>query len=150
MRISRCTVRCRFHAAGSLLILLGLISLGCAPSETLPPLSMVKGKATLGGAPLTAGHVALHPQTVDPNIKVPLSAGQIDGSGNYEIFTGGKPGAPLGKYKVVVTPSMVPMQGGGTPPEAPPQKYMSDTETPLSIEVVPSPSEGQYDLKLSK
>jgi hypothetical protein len=110
----------------------------------------VKGKATLDGAPLTAGHVALHPQTIDPNVKVPLSAGQIDGSGNYEIFTGGKSGAPLGKYKIVVTPSMVPPPSGGAPPAGPPQKYMTDTQTPLSYEVVASPKDGQYDLQLSK
>jgi hypothetical protein len=105
----------------------------------------VKGKATLEGTPLTSGHVALHPQVVDPAVKVPLSAGTIDGSGNYEIFTGGKAGAPKGKYKVVVTPSMVPAQGGGGPPKLN-QKYMNDKDSPLEIEVVDGAK--QYDLDL--
>jgi hypothetical protein len=94
--------------------------------------------------------VALHPEKVDPGVQVPLSAGTIDGSGNYEIFTGGKTGAPLGKYKVVVTPSMVPMQGGGAPAAKIDQKYMVPNQTPLSIDVVQGAKEGQYDLKLGK
>ena len=134
--------------AGGALLLMSLACIGCGSGETLPTLAPVKGKVTLDGAPLTAGHVALHPEKGDPAVKAPLSAGTIDGSGNYEIFTGGKAGAPLTKYKVVVTPSMVPTQGAAPP--AIDQKYMTDKQTPLSYEVVASPTDGQYDLKLIK
>jgi hypothetical protein len=136
-------------AAGLLFVPLSFLLAGCDTAETLPPLAPVKGKVTLDGAPLTAGHVALHPEKPDASSKVPLSAGVVDSSGNYEIFTGGKPGAPLMKYKVVVAPSMVPVQGGGGPPSVPP-KYMSEAGTPLSVEVVQTPKDGQYDLQLSK
>ena len=132
-----------------LLALLVIVPLGCDSADTLPPMAPVKGKATIDGAPLTAGQVALHPEAADPSVKVPLSAGTIDGNGNYEIFTGGKAGAPLGKYKVVVTPSMVPMQGG-TPPVQVNQKFRVPTDSPLSIEVVETPKEGQYDLQTTK
>jgi len=142
--------RLRVGATLFVACLISLVSIGCTPSETLPPMAPVKGKATLDGAPLTAGHVVLHPEKVDPSAKVPPSAGTIDSSGNFEIFTGGKPGAPLGKYKVIVTPSMVPAQGGTPAAAKIDQKYMVPNQTPLSIDVVDSPKEGQYDLKLGK
>ena len=132
-----------------LLALLAIVPLGCDSADPLPPMAPVKGKATIDGAPLTAGHVALHPEVVDPAVKVPPSNGQIDSNGNYEIFTDGKAGAPLGKYKVVVTPSMVPMQGG-TPPVQVNQRFRVPTDSPLSIEVVETPKEGQYDLQTTK
>jgi hypothetical protein len=129
---------------------LAIVSLGCGSADTLPPMAPVKGKVVIDGAPLTTGQVALHPQTVDPAVKVPLSAGTIDGSGNFEIFTGGKAGAPLGKYKVVVTPSMVPMQGGGAPPVQVNQKFRLPADTTLSFEVTQAAKEGQYDLQVTK
>ena len=131
-----------------MLLLVSFAFSGCGSADTLPPLSPVKGKVTLDGAPLTAGQVGLHPEKIDPAVKVPPSGGQIDANGNYEVFTGGKSGAPLGKYKVVVTPLMVPMQGAAPPAIG--QKYMTDTQTPLSYEVVATPTDGQYDLKLAK
>lgn len=149
MRILEVSSLRLLRAAAVVLVLLSLAILGCGSGDTLPPLAPVKGKVTLDGAPVTSGHVALHPEKVDPAVKAPLSAGVIDGSGNYEIFTGGKAGAPLNSYKVVVTPAMVPMQGGGAPP-AINQKYMIDNQTPLKYEVVATPKEDQYDLKLSK
>jgi hypothetical protein len=133
-----------------LFVVLAIVSLGCGSAETLPPLAPVKGKAMIDGAPLTSGQVSLQAESADPAAKLPPSSGTIDGNGNYEIFTGGKPGAPLGKYKVVVTPSMVPMQGGGTPPAQPNLKFRMATDTPLRIEVVESPKEGQYDLATTK
>lgn len=98
---------------------------------------------------MTSGQVSLLPTKLDAAVKVPPSSGTVDSSGNYEIFTGGKPGAPLNSYKVVVTPSMVPMQGGGGP-AAINQKFMNDKDTPLQFEVVESPKEGQYDLQVTK
>jgi hypothetical protein len=133
-----------------LFAVLAIVSLGCSNAETLPTLAPVKGKATIDGAPLTAGQVSLQAEAADPAAKIPPSSGTIDGNGNYEIFTGGKPGAPLGKYKVVVTPSMVPMQDGGTPSAQPNLKFRMSADTPLRIEVVESPKEGQYDLVTTK
>jgi hypothetical protein len=143
------SISTRASKSASLLLLavgLGIVALGCGPTENLPPMLPVKGKATLDGAPLTSGQVSLYPETIDPAVKIPPSSGSIDSNGNFEIFTGGKSGAPAGKYKVGVTPLMVPTQGGGAPPSLP-QKYMNDKDTPLKIEVVEG---GKYDLVLEK
>jgi hypothetical protein len=108
----------------------------------------VKGLVTIDGAPLPTGNVVLHPETPNPDVKA-MSAGQIKSDGSYEIFTGGKSGAPLGKYKVAVTPATVP---GASGTAAPPlnMKYANPGATPLTYEVVANGEVGRYDLKLSK
>ncbi len=104
----------------------------------------------VGDSPVTAGQVSLVPVTVDKGKPIPPSSGTIDASGNYEIFTGGKAGAPLGKYKVAVTPSMVPVEGAKAPPKAPfNPKYQIADKSKLEIQVVDSPAPGAYDLKLT-
>lgn len=126
-----------------------LVPFGCT-GEPLPPLGPVKGHVTLAGKPLTSGNVVLHPVTA-PVGKVLLTSGQIDADGNYEIFTGGKAGAPLGKYKVIVTPAMMPAeQGKGGMNTAFDKKYLDRTKTPFEFDVVANPEDGRYDLKLKK
>jgi hypothetical protein len=100
---------------------------------------------------VTSGQVSLIPQSTEEGKTVPPSSGQIDSSGNYEIFTGGKPGAPLGKYKVMVTPSMVPMPGAKSMPTTPyNEKYRQANKTTLEINVTEGAAAGAYDLKLTK
>jgi len=127
-------------------LLLAALQVGCDSAPKLPTLAPVKGQATLDGTALTAGNVSLHPETIDTSTKTPPSSGQINSSGAYEIFTGGKPGAPLGKYKVVVTPAMVP----GQPPAAYDKKFMDEKATPLRLDVTANAAAGSYDLKLTK
>lgn len=98
--------------------------------------------------PVTSGQVSFMPLDVDNTKPVPPSAGQIDGSGNYEIFTGGKSGAPKGKYKVTVSAAMVPMEGAKGPPKTPyNEKFRDFNDTPLQFDV---PKADGYDLKLTK
>lgn len=125
------------------------LSGGCDDTEPLPPMAAVSGKAMVGDTPLTGGHVSLHPISADQ--KLPgLAAGEIDASGNYTIHTAGQTGAPLGKYKVTVNPSMVP-PGGDKMPSAPFNAMYSDAnKTPLTIDVVENPKAGAYDLELKK
>ncbi|MCI0457725.1 MAG: hypothetical protein L0Z62_12205 [Gemmataceae bacterium] len=132
-------------------VLLGsLLLAGCGGGSDLPPMVPVKGKVTVEGKPVTSGQVSFLPLAVDKDRKVPSSSGTIDASGNYEIFTGGKAGAPLGKYKVAITPSMVPVEGTKKPPKAPfNPRYQDPAKTKLEIEVVNNPSAGAYDLKLT-
>ena len=136
-------------------VCLGLAS-GCG--KNLPPMSPVSGKVTVNGQPLTAGQVALIPDvgiptqenTKDQPTTVGLSAGTIGSDGSYKISTAGKDGAPAGKYRVSVTPSMVPSGDGKTaPPSGFNQKFSDTRNTPLKIEV-PSSAAGAYDLKLTK
>ncbi|HWG42546.1 MAG TPA: hypothetical protein VN688_07145 [Gemmataceae bacterium] len=119
---------------------------GCGkPSAKLVP---VAGKVTLGGQPITAGHVSLVPLSKEE--KAGLSSGSIGSDGSYKILTNNKEGAPLGKYKVTVTPSTMPTQGQQGPPVSIPMVYRDTQRTILSIEVVDQPEAGRYDLKLNK
>jgi hypothetical protein len=126
-----------------------LVVAGCGKSVTLAPVS---GMVTVDGQALTAGQVSLIPQgaTEPTSGKSNLSAGTIDSSGKYTIYTDGRSGAPLGKYKVVVTPSMMPSAGKEAPPRAFNTKYSDRTKTDLEIEVIEKAQAGKYDLKLSK
>ena len=135
-------------------VCLGLAS-GCG--KNLPPMSPVSGKVTVNGQPLTAGQVALIPDvgiptqenTKDQPPTVGLSAGIIGSDGTYKISTAGKEGAPAGKYRVTVTPSMIPSGDGKPAPSGFNPKFSNDRSTPLKIEV-PSTAAGAYDLKLTK
>ena len=117
---------------------------GPPPVVTVP----VSGKVTVDGQPATTGQVSF--LNVEDKTGAGLCAGTIGANGEYQVFTDGKPGAPVGKYKVTVTPSMVPQAGG--PPPAPPYnaRYSNSQATPLTIEVKSSAAAGAYDLKLTK
>lgn len=121
---------------------------GCT-SEKLPPLYPVEGTVTVDGKPLKSGHVSL--TTSSTEHKIGLSTSEIGEDGSYVIYTSDKEGAPLGKYKVTVTPQT--MMTPGTDPKAMTtisRVYSDATQTPLTIEVVEHPSAGAYDLKLKK
>jgi hypothetical protein len=120
---------------------------GCGgPSISVVPVS---GKVTVDGHPVTAGNVSYVP--VGKEGAPALSAGQIESDGSYTIHTGGKTGAPVGKYKVTVTPSMVPTPGATKMPEAPfNHKFRDPQQTPIAIEVTANAAAGAYDLKLTK
>jgi hypothetical protein len=133
---------------------LGLLVVGWAVfvagcGDKLPPLTSVAGKVTVDGQPLTGGQVGLSPdKESSPDTPALMCVGTIDSSGNYKIYTSGKAGVPLGKYKVAVTPSMVP-SGGGMP--APfDRKYTNPKTSGLIIQVVEGAAPGAYDLKLMK
>jgi hypothetical protein len=111
----------------------------------------VAGKVTVDGQPLTSGNVTLVTTTKEQALPG-LATGKIDFSGNYTITTGGKDGAPPGKYKVTVNPDTMPTGGDAKAAMTASfnMKYSSPKDTTLEIEVVESPSPGAYDLKLSK
>lgn len=146
-----------------LVCLAALAGLGFVPGcgKKLPSLAPVSGKVTVDGEPLTSGQVTLVPDVGIPTKEgsegqgetqtAGLSTAQIDSSGAYTISTNGKSGAPLGKYKVTVSPSMVPTPGGkGGPKTSYNRRYSNERETTLRIEVVANPTAGKYDLKLTK
>jgi len=112
------------------------------------------------GKPLTSGLVRLTPDTPKPGPPVEAT-GAIGSDGSYKIMTNGKPGAPLGKYKVTVgvpaaamgdegDPSKPATEPGKAPPKLFNTRFENVGETPLQFEVVASPSPGQYDLKLTR
>jgi hypothetical protein len=109
----------------------------------------VSGKVTLDGQPVTSGQVSYVPLD-EKAAAAGMSAGSIDSNGGYKIFTAGKEGAPLGRYKVTVTPSMVPTGDPKAPTTPYSRKYSNFKETPLEKEVVNGPAPGAYDLQLTK
>jgi hypothetical protein len=118
-------------------------------------MSPVSGKVTVDGQPVTSGQVTFIPDVVAKeasSTQTPgLSTGQIGSDGSYKISTAGKNGAPLGQYKVTVTPSMVPAADAKGPPSTPfNPKYADVGKSDLRIEVVANPPAGAYDLKLTK
>lgn len=145
---------CLRLAGLGMLINLWLVA-GCG--KPVAPVTPVTGKVTVAGKPLTAGQVTLIPDVgiTPPKVrsKTPragMSAGQIDSDGTYKIYTGGKAGAPLGKYKVTVSRATMPTPEGQTPASDFNPDYSDAAKTKLKIEVVAKPSPGQYDLKLTK
>ncbi len=131
------------------LLLTGLLVLSGCGGPVLPPLVPVEGKVTVDGQDLTSGQVVLVFKEATPN--APPSVGQIESGGTYKVATGGKNGAPLGKYKILVNPPMLPPASGTGPPKIPFHKKYSKLETtPLAFEVVANPQPGAYDLKLTK
>lgn len=123
-----------------------LLSVGCGgpPAVATVPVS---GKVTLEGQPVSSGLVSF--AAADDKVGAGLCTGIIGADGEYKISSDGKPGAPLGKYKVTVTPSMTRTRGDFPSPPFN-ARYMSSKSTPLVIEVVSNPAAGAYDLKLKK
>jgi len=126
----------------------------------------VSGKVTTdGGQPLTVGTVTFQPDEAKGNTSKLVPTGMIDSNGNYKLTTGGQEGAPLGWYKVGVSPHGMPtggMQKGADPAVvsdptkalttggAVNQKFQNPASSGISIEVTESPAGGAYDLKVSK
>jgi hypothetical protein len=126
------------------LFLAALVGLSGCGNPSTPKLHPVSGKITVGGSPLAAGNVSLMVSSKTDE-KIGMVTGQVT-NGEYKVFTQGKEGAPEGKYKVTVTPSMVPTGGSKMPVADFDPKYSDYKKTNLTLDV---PS-GNYDLKLDK
>jgi hypothetical protein len=111
----------------------------------------VSGRVYLGGQPLTTGTVSFHP--VGATGHVPTGA--VDKEGRYTLSTAYHPGAPPGRYKVVIHATEPALQAPGKaspglPKSIIPDRYNQDTTSPFTIEVKPDAAEGAYDLRLEK
>lgn len=130
-------------ALGGLVCLSG----GCDSSAKLTP---VTGHVTgPDGKPLTSGTVNFHPNKAKDNSFGQESLGDIDAQGEFTLQTRGKPGAPLGWYKVTVA-SMGPTTPDNTNPSTTSlvnTTYSNAATTPLE-EVVDKAAPGAYDLKV--
>jgi len=150
-----------------LLPLLGMAGLlmltGCGKGAA--KLTPVEGKVTLAGKPMPGGTVAFWPVDRKITADAPGPIGTIDADGHYKLTTAGKPGAPMGKYKVTIgvpppegamgansDPSAMkgPPKASTAPPIAINQKYQSEATTDLTVEVKDKGSPGDYDLTLTK
>jgi hypothetical protein len=124
-------------------ILCGMLALaGCGNGRSVGPCVPVQGKVTLGGKPLVGGRVTFVP--LEGNASGPRPEGDIDAKGRYSLTTGGKEGAPVGKYRATLTTS-----GMDKTQDAQFDARYSNWETsPLVIPVTENAPAGAYDLKL--
>jgi hypothetical protein len=143
-------------------LLLGAIA-GCDNSGVGTTYA-VAGQVTLDGKPLVAkdAKVFFKPDAARGNKSSFEPIGQIDSDGNYRLVTPGKPGtspksgAPPGWYKVIVTalaedpkhPAGPHRQQRPVARSLVPARYGQAATTELAVEVVESPADGAYDLKL--
>ena len=112
----------------------------------------VKGHASVDSKPLSSGSVRFIPDKDKGNTVTAEPLGYISEQGTYEMTTNGKPGAPPGWYKVVVTAVEPVDLNNPSPPPAKSLisvKYNQPETTDLSVEVKAGAAEGAYDLKLS-
>jgi hypothetical protein len=120
---------------------------GCGGLNLVP----VSGKVMLGNKPLTGGAVSFNPDPAKGNNARVMCIGRINAQGRYELTTSGVngsdtgKGAPLGWYKVTLITTLP-----GEQPIPVHSKYTDPERTPLSIEVVAEPSQGAYDLTVTK
>ncbi|HEX5102548.1 MAG TPA: hypothetical protein VFV87_01975 [Pirellulaceae bacterium] len=111
----------------------------------------VSGQITFDGKPLKTGAVSFHP--VETTGHVPT--GIINSDGRYTLSTSYQPGAPPGRYKVVVhATEPVEVNPGKASPGLPksiiPTRYNDASTTPLDREVAAGNATDVYDLRLEK
>jgi hypothetical protein len=139
---------------------LALLMIGCADKSGVGKTYRVVGKVTVNGEPLTieTASVLFRPDKARGNTSSFEPAGIVDEDGSYNLYTNGKEGAPPGPYLVEVF-AVVPKAGGyrkqrPAASEAPisliDAKYNSVKTSGLAMEVVENPSQGAYDLQLTK
>jgi hypothetical protein len=134
-------------AAGMVWLLSGC---GTGGRDKLIP---VAGKVTLAGQPLTTGNVTFRPDAANGNLTLHHPTGKIDATGNYQLYTSGKPGAPPGWYRVVIFAHESGEDGRGVHPGSRslvPPKYNSEQTTDLVVQVVEGAAPDHYNLALVK
>jgi hypothetical protein len=121
----------------------GLVALaGCSNGASIGPCVAVEGKVTLGAKPLVGGTVMFVP--LERESKGPRPEGEIDAQGLYALKTGGKEGAPPGRYRALVTISgLDKAQNAAFDP-----LYSHWDKSPLVVPVTEGAAAGTYDLKL--
>jgi hypothetical protein len=127
-------------------VLIALIT-GCGPQpEKLVPVS---GKITIQGEPLPYGRLALTPG--DGNTTKSQPIGKVQ-DGTYTLETDGKPGAPVGAYRVAIFAIKESTQADGYKPPvwAASQEYSDPSKSGIILTVFETPSPNVYDIVLTK
>ncbi len=134
-------------------------SIGCGETvETITPLppQPVTGNVTLDGQPAEGVTVTFFPDADSPAAQMTAS-GVTDASGKYTLFSGeGKPGAAVGKYRVLFTKLVKPDGSLVGPNELAadvmadnvlPPVYNTPADTPFGAEVIEGGKTFDFDLK---
>jgi hypothetical protein len=126
---------------------------GCGGNSLCP----VSGKVLVDDEPLTKGFVVYHPDDDRAISGEDLPRAELDKEGVYELRSGNQPGAPPGKYRVVIVAqdlsTRAPDARSAVHPEPAPlihRKYFVLEQTPLRAEVKKEAAAGDYDFKVSR
>ena len=137
--------------------LMSVLLCGCG-DDGIGTIYRVHGRVLKNAEPfkVKTGYVLLKPDTAKANDTQFEPTGTIDADGNYVVYTKERSGAPPGWYKVIVTASGESVKPSPSQSSTRPlstsllsPKYGQEKTTPLSIEVVASPSAGAYDLDVT-
>lgn len=128
-----------------------LVMCGCGARDSLP-LAPVHGIVTCQGKPLDHGQVVFSPESGDKGV---LSVGAITGGGAFEMRTGARDGAALGKHVVTVHCRQLATAQQARDlrdpkyvlPSLIPEKYGNDRESPLRFEVRSGSNDCPIELK---
>ena len=130
----------RFRRASACLGSVPLLLLAGCGLGTKLEYAEVEGTVTLGGKTLSGVYVTFYPDS-EGTEQLPYATGKTDGTGRYSLaLQSGKPGALVGKNRVVVNwpaPERRDDQPRPQPSPAIPVQYTVATETPLIVEVKP-------------
>jgi hypothetical protein len=136
----------RRAAAGWLWAILLLTAAGCGP-KAKTDFAEVEGKVTLGGKPLSGVKVTFYPDSEAPE-QLPYATGSTDAAGVYTLTAvTGRPGALVGKNRVVVNwPPRERSDDPNRPPSPPPGpaipvQYTVAGQTTLIVEVKAGPKQ---------
>jgi hypothetical protein len=140
-----------------LVLWLPVLAAGCSPGLTFN--ETVEGIVQIDGTPLAHVPVQFVPD-LGPDKPAPASTAVTDAKGMYRLqCENGKPGAAIGKHRVVVMPGRTSLRRGEEPsaeqsaafqltaknPPVPP-RYAIAAQTPLHVEVTATKT--KYDLNL--
>lgn len=128
-----------------------LAAWGCGGSSGPDNLVPVSGKVTLKGKALTRGTVSYRADKLRGSKETLEPYAEIQPDGTYTLYTNKKPGAPPGKYIVLVEASedIDPKNPSAAPKAIVDRKYANPEQPILQVDVVENPKPGQYDLPVN-
>jgi hypothetical protein len=127
----------RFAVMATSLLAALVVVPGCTSGGPRVELAEVNGKVTLDGQPLAGVIVTYFPAT-DEFEGLGFARGTTDAHGRYTLETDGKPGAAVGKNRVVVRwprERNDDRAAGGKGGQTIPLPYTVANDTPLTVEV---------------
>jgi hypothetical protein len=152
------------HRGRWLLLALGLAGAGWVASLVLRGRSAgdgsvvpVEGRVLVNGKPLAIeegqiGKVWFYPASGGQGSSSSPPYAEIGRDGCYNLSTGGKPGVPPGRYRVmlIATAPSDPKRPFHRRRSLIPPRYCAVETSGLVVEVVANPPAGAYDLRLKK
>lgn len=141
-----------FFTPASFLILT-IVIVGCG-TPNLPPVSgqLLLNDKVIGTDKTKTATINFHPDASKGNMAKSIAVATVTESGKYTLSYNGKPGIPVGWYKVTVHYSepLNPKDPYSPLKQLISEKYNSKDSSELSVEVKANASASNYELKVIK